>query len=558
MWQAFAAAPHPALGALLTELGWPPGRELPAAMAIRVLGAADKGAAPELIEAAVRFARELPIHDETLNDAICSAWARSGSARLEPIALDERRPVDVSGLVAIGQALGAGGRDDTAVAALLRRLDVPGSEDRIEALWTRLALDPSPVLGAVLAKLGWPAGRPVPPTVARGVLGLAVEGADARVLDAVVVLARVLPSDDEAANDVLYGAWVRSQSDELEQLIVEQDRQCANPAFEALIALVTGRLERYSTLGDHDGAFLMQAFALAPEPFRRRLAQTVAASPDRAIKEAYRRALQSGGIEPAQAAENLKLVGDEDGLFEQTRHLSLIEVLSLCERWASIAARPTQPKYGAAVDEAVDIYRELGGLEPEPAPELPEGMMDLFDYWEAEEPDDTVLRADLEEDDPFYQARALYLGQKRGLVDADRIARAARSADWPARLVGRLLDPQAAIQAGEDHVLWVNACAVDGPLLTTVVGDSPEEFDRNMAKLKTGSGPLDPRTEALLRILCAFQRVFVAGGITVDDTAAAVDARAIEVEDAAETSLRSSASRDGPSLARDVSQYSQG
>jgi len=56
---------------------------------------------------------------------------------------------------------------------------------------------------------------------------------------------------------------------------------------------------------------------------------------DRGLLENYRRALSSVTADAARNVENLKLVGDEDGLFEVTRSLRLLEVLDLCERWSA-------------------------------------------------------------------------------------------------------------------------------------------------------------------------------------------------------------------------------
>jgi len=532
VWEAYAAAPHPALAAVLVELGWPRGLAVPFEAGRNVLAAATEGAPAPMLRAAAVLAVVVPPADEGLNDAMAAAWSRSGFDELSPIVLDERRQYGIAGVTMLARALGRTESGDEPLARLLRRLD--GAEDgaKVEALWQCLAVVRQPALGAVLAELGWPDDRPVPASVALGVLNLAVADVDRDILAAVAVLARALPVDDEAINDAIYGAWVRAQSRALEAVLIEQDRQPSKPALEALLALVAGRLERYAALEDADGGLLGEAFALAPEAYRNRLARTVADAHDRTIKLAYRRALQAGGVAAAQAAESLTLVGDEDGLFEQIPELKLIQVLALCERWANNSARPSQPRYRAAVDEAVGVYLELGELASESAPELPAGMVDLFDYWRAEAPADEVLQDDLAEEDPFYTARALYLGAERGLVDRDRMARARKSPHWPVRLVGRLLDPASMTEAKEDHVQWVNASADAAPLLTATVGGSPEDYDRRLAEIEQASGPTTARTRALLRILCIFQGVFVAGGITVSDTAAAVDSRAVEVEDA--------------------------
>ncbi|WP_100919453.1 hypothetical protein [Candidatus Thiodictyon syntrophicum] len=438
------------------------------------------------------------------------------------------------GVLALAAALGQGHPHPKEILNGLGRLAAPADAEKVEALWDYFSRTPGPALAGVLTQIGWPPGRAVPAKTARDLLALANEGADKETLQAVTRVARALPVADEVGNDAIYAAWIRSQSPELETLITEQRRQSASPALEALHALVTGRLERYAALKDQDGVLLVQAFAMAPEPFRSRLAQTVAASPDRGIKEAYRRALSSGAVDKAQSVENLKLVGDEDGLFEQTRHLRLLDVLGLCERWAAVPGRPAHPAHRAAVDKAVSEYRSLGAFKVEPGPELPDGMVDLFDFWRDQEPSDADLRADLTAEDPFRKARGLYLGQERNLVEAQRLTAAATSEHWPERLIARLLDPAALAGAPEDHVLWVNACAGDAGLLAAPIGGTPEDYARHSARFQQASGPAAARTRGLLSILCTFQGVFVAGGITVDETGEATDRGAVELEDAGE------------------------
>ena len=384
----------------------------------------------------------------------------------------------------------------------------------------------------MLATLGWPPGRAVEVATARAVLAAATDGTSPEILQAVTVLARALPVADETLNDAVYGAWLRSRSEALERLIAEQGRLPGSVVLEALHALVTGQVERYAALRDEDGALLSQAFAMAPEPFRERIARTVASSPDRRLKEAYRQALTGGGLDDARSVDSLKRVGDEDGLFEKTKALRLGAVLDLCERWAGSDARPSRPEQRAVVERAVTAYRALGKFQVELGPELPKGLVDLFEYWRREKPSDADLRADLQAEDPFRKARGLYLGHERGLVDRQGLARAANSEHWPERLVARLVDPATLAEAKEDHVLWVSACAGDGALIQTPIGGTPEDYARHSDLLGKVRGAAAARTRALLEIVCAFQGAFVASGITIDETAEATEPTAVEVEDA--------------------------
>jgi hypothetical protein len=157
-------------------------------------------------------------------------------------------------------------------------------------------------------------------------------------------------------------------------------------------------------------------------------------------------------------------------------------------------------------------------------------MVDIFDWWRAQEPDDAQLRVDFDADDPFVKARGLYLGHGRGIVAATQIAAAAKSEHWPERLMARLVDPALCAQPGADHVLWASAFACDAGLLNALVGGTPEEYARHTALLEAGQ--VGARNLGLLEILCAFQAVFVGAGITVDASAEATDSHALEVEDA--------------------------
>src|SRR5450759_2487953 len=140
---------------------------------------------------------------------------------------------------------------------------------------------------------------------------------------------------------------------------------------------------------------------MAPEPFRESIARTVGASPDRGLLENYRRALSSVTADAGSNVENLKLVGDEDGLFEVTRSLRLLDVVDLCERWSVSAGRPSGIQQRAAVERALAAYRTLGTFKVEDSAPLPTGLVDLFEWWHQERPSDAQLRCDLDAPDPF-------------------------------------------------------------------------------------------------------------------------------------------------------------
>lgn len=531
LWEHWAQAPSVPVAYILSHLGWPPDQVMRAAIAHDILAVADQGAAPEILKTITVFARNLPVEDGEINDALCGAWVRSQSVDLGQLIIEqERQPGSPASVTALAEALGKNHPDAARINAVLRQLSEERDTGKVLALWGHWAQSPVAPVAEILAHLGWPVGCAAQQGMVRDILSMANHNAAPEILKAVTAFACSLPVADESVNDAIYGAWMRSQSDDLENLISEQKRQPGNPALEALHALVARRPEYYAALHDENGHLLIQAYAMAPEPLRGRLARTVAASHDRRLKAAYREALAGSGADTNSNVDNLKRVDDEDGLFESCRSLRLMQVLDLCERWAGIAARPSGASQRAAVDRAVAAYRRLLDVGVGSGPALPAGMTDIFDWWRTHEPDDAQLCADLDADDPFVKARGLYLGHKRGIADTARIAAAAASEHWPERLVARLFDPAFCAQPGEDHVHWASAFACDASLLNAMVGGTPEEYARHTALLEAGQA--DARDRGLLEILCAFQAVFVGAGITVDASADAAHRHAIEVEDA--------------------------
>ena len=109
---------------------------------------------------------------------------------------------------------------------------------------------------------------------------------------------------------------------------------------------------------------------------------------------------------------------------------------------------------------------------------------------------------------------------------------AAASEHWPERLVARLLEPALFSAAVPDHVFWVNACAGDAALLLAPIDGMPQDYARHVALLSQGRSPIGSRTRAFLEILCAFQGVFVASSIVIDESTEAADRGAVELEDA--------------------------
>jgi len=428
----------------------------------------------------------------------------------------------------------------------------PEDQARIDEIWRAWADGRSEELAGLLGERRWPCGltrlrelsllkRGRPQELASDVETLRrllelLEDSDGDVVRSVLGYISGLPKT-EALHDEIFTAWCKTESEELERLIREQDRLPGDSALEALFLLVTGQPQRYAELGDDDGALFRQAFVMASGARRQRINETVLHSGDRGLVAAYRAATAShDDFDSELYLKALKTAGNEDGLFDAARNIRLADVLGLCEHWSQSPARPTQATRKAAVDRAVTAFRALGEIKIEEAPSPPEGLVDIFEYWEGQSPSDDELRADLEAEDPFERARGLMLGHQRGLVDRSKIEQAAGSEHWPERFVVRLADPTLARSAEPDHVQWISLFGAEeaGPL-GAPVGATPDEYERNAQRLQEARGAgntVATQVAHLLEILCAFQGAFVASEIVVDEHDDATDRTAAEVEDA--------------------------
>ncbi len=135
------------------------------------------------------------------------------------------RSPEPAAVVALAEALGQGHPNAKRISRLLLKLSAELDADKVRALWDHWARSPTEPVAAVLAQLGWPPSNGADPKTLRDLFGAAQSGVAPEILRAVAVFAKALPSNDEAINDVIYGAWMRAQSAELEKLITDQDRQ---------------------------------------------------------------------------------------------------------------------------------------------------------------------------------------------------------------------------------------------------------------------------------------------------------------------------------------------
>lgn len=209
---------------------------------------------------------------------------------------------------------------------------------------------------------------------------------------------------------------------------------------------------------------------------------------------------------------------NEDGLFEEARQMTFIGVLNLCQRWAKNQWIPDDPRRANVVKTAVERFRQIEKIEVTEGPRVPAGTEDLFLYWEKQNTSEKELKQGLSHPDPFVRMRSLYLGHQKDMVDEARLNQAAKSEDWPERLVSRMIDPAITPDKKRDHVEWVNVCAgMNAELIKARIDCTPEEYSRYnemLATLSTGGAAMT-RLKMRLEILLAFQGYFMAGGIVV-------------------------------------------
>lgn len=354
---------------------------------------------------------------------------------------------------------------------------------------------------------------------------------DAEVRSGAEEYLRSLPNREDL-NDLLVDEWIRTQNAFLQELVAEP-RLPSDPAKEALIHLVTGKVDGYRGLKDEGGALLSEALAMAAPQMRQAINETILNARDGALADAYRQAMAAGAEEADSEVGIRALIaaGNEDGLVEATRMMKLAEVLPLCRHWAKTGRRPTNEKYAEIVERAVAAQSNAPELEVEPAPELPDGLEDLFDVWQRENESPERIRENLRADDPFVRAGALFAGGEKGEVDEQTLRQKATSEDWPERLVAALQgarDPD----AGEDHVAWINTVAgLDADLMGARIACGPEDMqwtDDLCRKLQGAGGPMAARNLALAETLAAFRSLY-GGQIVVSEDDSAQQKEAVKV-----------------------------
>lgn len=403
----------------------------------------------------------------------------------------------------------------------LSQMALEQGEHGIEALWRAWAAYPKPALAELLAHIGWPPGIPLDKRLAQTILAGINKQLEPATLAAILRLIEFFPENDEAINDGLYAAWICSQSQELEQIIRKNKYQPGSPAMEILFSLVTGQLDRYWELHHQNEQFLIQAIKLAPPEFLDRITYIVGQTKNLKLYENYRKALIQSGIEFKQLLKYLKEIGDEIGLFEQIPKMNLSQALELCERWINRQDWMDKINVGVSLSKILEIYCSIKTPLTNLSPILPEGMVDIFVYWQNNYNDNYHRSAN----DPCVRAKLLYTHPDATLKSID-----IQNKHWMERLVINLTT-SIKLNNEVNIVCWLSTCKDDIALLQTNVGGTPADYLRNTELLKNANEYNTIHIKKLLLILCTFQAEFIGTEITVETVREPLDYTAIRLED---------------------------
>lgn len=329
---------------------------------------------------------------------------------------------------------------------------------------------------------------------------------------------------DQRYHDLIVDDWLRTDDVFLGQMLKDGQRLPSDPGREALLRLLWGDAKGCVTMDDPNGDSLAEALAAANEARRAAIVRTVQTSRDGALAERFRKAsLKVQGMDAGLALKALQATGDEGRVVDATREMTGAELFEQCRRWAESGRRPTDPRRREAVERAVALLGNQPKIEIEPAPALPSGTEDLIAVWAADRRSEKELKAELQAEDPFVRAGALFALARRGLVDAATLDQKQKSEQWAERFAATLAG--ASGDVSKDHVQWMALCAgVDEGTHGARVGCGPDEFEASaerLAKLRKAKTPLAVRTANELEVLQLFRALFSRGELVVsaDDSA---------------------------------------
>lgn len=345
---------------------------------------------------------------------------------------------------------------------------------------------------------------------------------------------RVMPRDDEG-NRTVFALWHRLDDKVLAEMISNQSRHAPGLEMDALFGLAQGDAERYLVLEDPDCSIFEKAYIMASDEQKRRINSTVLKNLDPRLVKAYVLA-GAGGHEQELVLEALKISGDQDGLFEQVRGMTLQNMLELVAYWEHTGNLPDDSSRKKTVERAVALYRELCSLNFKASDEVPAGTTDMIHFWEKREVSDEKLQAELGCDDPMVRAGAIYISAKRGRISQSRLRDIARTGSWLEKLAARLYLPGEFPEKEYEHVVWLRKNdRIDARIFNAVIPgtiDDSQFFLDSMRVLGESEDASDKMLFTLLAILTTFQGHFLRGIVTLDENDDATQKGAVETEDA--------------------------
>jgi hypothetical protein len=319
--------------------------------------------------------------------------------------------------------------------------------------------------------------------------------------------------DEPQFNDAMTDEWLRSNNEFLFSLLREQLRRPSDSGKDVLLRLLRDDIDGYRALNDGDGQLLANALTIANETQCARVIQIIQNSGDAALAEQLHNAsIRMQGIDAGLGIKAWIASGDEDRIVDAALQMKASEFFDLVRRWIDNERRPVDPRKRDAVELAVAALKNLPRIEVEETDSLPSGVVDLLGFWESENPSDDELQRDTQSSNPLQRARSLYLGAKRGLVDATVLREKADSTDWPERLAAAIAGAKP--DAAQDHVYWVSACAAEdrgGDNAPVACGQ--DEFDQaevQLIALQAKPGTMAKRKAAELEALQAFRKLALA------------------------------------------------
>ena len=435
------------------------------------------------------------ITDSAVIDGMVNLWSQKRQDWLTPIAVERALVCGKTSSLPMDREVAM------RIADYASRQDMAGG---VSAYGERVLQEKPKFALRFILKVGWGSRLAADVRILHGVVNL-LKDRDEAVSSAAEAYLQTAPNKPEF-NSVIVDAWIQTESPQLDA-IVKEPRLPSEPDKVALVQLLRGDISGYHKLNDASGVHMAGALAMATPDMRRAINAVVLDSRDATLAEAYRQASAAGGegADSQQAIQALIASGNEDGLVEAIRTMTLSEVLPLVKHWAETDRRPQNPDYLKYVERAVAAQKATPDLAIEPAQNLPDELEDIADIWRENPP------TDLQAEDPVERAGALFDGWRKGRLDQDALRQKAGSPDWPERLVAALAGHGPSAEK-PDHVMWINTVAgLDGDLMARAIQCGPEERQQSddlRRQLAQAPGDLAKHNWALCETLCAFRELY--------------------------------------------------